>query len=42
VLYAPRYSARTVRYRVSASCTGYMLAGAAFRAELAAQMRRRR
>ncbi|HET9640598.1 MAG TPA: hypothetical protein VFP12_15470 [Allosphingosinicella sp.] len=42
VLYAPRYSVRKVVYRVSASCTGYMLAGAAFRAELAAQMRRRR
>jgi hypothetical protein len=42
VLYAPRMRGRTVRYRISASCTGYMLAGAAFRAELAAQMRRRR
>lgn len=41
VLYAPRYSVRKGVYRVSASCTGYMLAGAAFRAELAAQMRRR-
>src|SRR5688572_5715440 len=42
VLYAPQIRGRVVRYRVSASCTGYMLAGAAFRAELAAQMRRRR
>ncbi len=42
VLYAPRMRGRTIRYRVSASCTGYMLAGAAFRSELAAQMRRRR
>ncbi|HYI41195.1 MAG TPA: hypothetical protein VE053_12845 [Allosphingosinicella sp.] len=42
VLYAPRMRGRTIRYRISASCTGYMLAGAAFRAELAAQMRRRR
>ena len=42
VLYAPRIRGRTVRYRVSASCTGHMLAGAAFRNELAAQMRRRR
>jgi hypothetical protein len=42
VLYAPRMRGRTVRYRISASCTGYMLAGAAFRSELAAQMRRRR
>lgn len=41
VLYAPRMRGRAVRYRVSASCTGYMLAGPAFRAELAAQMRRR-
>ena len=42
VLYAPRMSGRTVRYRISSTCTGYMLAGAAFRAELIAQMRRRR
>jgi hypothetical protein len=42
VLYAPQMRNRTVRYRVSASCTGYMLADARFRAELAAQMRRRR
>lgn len=42
VLYAPQIRGRTVRYRVSATCTGYMLANAAFRAELAAQMRRRR
>lgn len=42
VLYAPRMRGRSVRYRISASCTGYMLAGAPFRAELAAQMRRRR
>jgi hypothetical protein len=42
VLYAPQMRGRTVRYRVSASCTGYMLADAAFRSELAAQMRRRR
>lgn len=42
VLYAPRMRGRTVRYRVSASCTGYMLADARFRSELAAQMRRRR
>jgi hypothetical protein len=42
VLYAPRIRDRTVRYRVSASCTGHMLAGAAFRSELAAQMGRRR
>lgn len=42
VLYAPRYSVRKAVFRVSASCTGLMLAGAAFRAELAAQMRRRR
>ena len=41
VLYAPRMRGRTIRYRVSASCTGYMLADAAFRRELAAQMRRR-
>jgi hypothetical protein len=41
VLYAPQMRGRAIRYRVSASCTGYMLAGAAFRAELAAQMRRR-
>ena len=41
VLYAPQMRGRTTRYRVSASCTGYMLAGARFRAELAAQMRRR-
>lgn len=42
VLCAPRMRGRTVRYRISASCTGYMLAGVAFRAELAAQMRRGR
>jgi hypothetical protein len=42
LLYAPRIRGRTVRYRVSATCTGFMLADAAFRAELAAQMRRRR
>jgi hypothetical protein len=42
VLYAPQMRGRTLRYRVSASCTGYMLADPAFRAELAAQMRRRR
>jgi hypothetical protein len=42
VLYAPQMKGRAIRYRVSASCTGYMLAGAAFRAELAAQMRRGR
>ena len=42
VLYAPQMRGRTIRYRVSASCTGYMLANPAFRAELAAQMRRRR
>ena len=42
VLYAPQMRGRAVRYRVSASCTGYMLANAAFRSELAAQMRRRR
>ena len=42
VLYAPRMRGRRVRYRVSASCTGYMLAGPAFRADLAAEMRRRR
>ncbi len=41
VLYAPELRGRTVRYRVWASCTGYMLANAAFRAELAARMRRR-
>ena len=42
VLYAPQMRGRRIRYRVSGSCTGYMLADAAFRAELAAQMRRRR
>jgi hypothetical protein len=42
VLYAPQMRGGAIRYRVSASCTGYMLADAAFRAELAAQMRRRR
>ncbi|HEX8449443.1 MAG TPA: hypothetical protein VF652_07620 [Allosphingosinicella sp.] len=42
VLYAPQMKGRAIRYRVSASCTGYMLAGAAFRAELAARMRRGR
>jgi hypothetical protein len=42
VLYAPQMRGKTVRYRVSASCTGYMLADARFRTELAAQMRRRR
>ncbi|HEX8625945.1 MAG TPA: hypothetical protein VF782_12845 [Allosphingosinicella sp.] len=42
VLYAPRMRGGAVRYRVSASCTGYMLANAGFRAELAAQMRSRR
>jgi hypothetical protein len=42
VLYAPQMRGGSVRYRVSASCTGYMLADAAFRAQLAAQMRRRR
>ncbi len=42
VLYAPQMRGRAVRYRVSASCTGYMLADSAFRSELAAQMRRRR
>lgn len=42
VLYAPQMRGRTIRYRVSASCTGYMLADARFRTELAAQMRRRR
>lgn len=42
VLYSPQMRGRAIRYRVSASCTGYMLANAAFRAELAAQMRRRR
>jgi hypothetical protein len=41
VLYAPQMRGRSVRYRVSASCTGYMLANAAFRAELAARIRRR-
>lgn len=41
VLYAPQMRGRTVRYRVSASCTGYMLADSRFRSELAAQMRRR-
>lgn len=42
LLYAPRMRGRAIRYRVSASCTGYMLADAAFRAELVAWMRRRR
>ena len=42
VLYAPQMRDRTIRYRISASCTGYMLAAPGFRAELAAQMRRRR
>jgi hypothetical protein len=42
VLYAPRMRGGTVRYRISSTCTGYMLAGAAFRAELAAQIRGRR
>jgi hypothetical protein len=42
VLYAPRMRGGAVRYRISATCTGYMLSGAAFRAELAAQIRRRR
>jgi hypothetical protein len=42
LLYAPRMRGRAIRYRVSASCTGHMLADAAFRAELVAQMRRRR
>lgn len=42
VLYAPQMRGRAIRYRISATCTGYMLASAAFRAELAAQMRRRR
>lgn len=42
VLYAPRMRGRVIRRRISSTCTGYMLAGAAFRAELAAQMRRRR
>lgn len=42
LLYAPEMRGRTVRYRISASCTGYMLADARFRSELAAQMRRRR
>ena len=42
VLYAPQMRGRTIRYRVSASCTGYMLANTTFRAQLAAQMRRRR
>ncbi|HYW17499.1 MAG TPA: hypothetical protein VE891_15280 [Allosphingosinicella sp.] len=41
LLYAPQMRGRSVRYRVSASCTGYMLADPAFRTELAAQMRRR-
>jgi hypothetical protein len=42
VLYAPRMRGGAVRYRISPTCTGYMLAGAAFRAELAAQIRRGR
>ena len=42
VLYAPQMRGRAIRYRVSASCTGYMLAGAAFRADLVSEMRRRR
>jgi hypothetical protein len=42
VLYAPQMRGRTVRYRISPTCTGYMLAGAAFRADLVAEMRRRR
>jgi hypothetical protein len=42
VLYAPQMRGRTVRYRVSASCTGYMLADPVFRSELAAAMRGRR
>lgn len=42
ILYAPRMRGRIVRYRISSTCTGYMLAGAAFRAELAARIRRRR
>ncbi len=42
VLYAPRMRGGTVRYRISSTCTGYMLGGAAFRAELAAQIRRGR
>ncbi|HEX9964774.1 MAG TPA: hypothetical protein VGB04_07305 [Allosphingosinicella sp.] len=41
LLYAPQMRGGAIRYRVSASCTGYMLADAAFRAELAARMRRR-
>jgi hypothetical protein len=42
VLYAPRMRGRAIRYRISASCTGHMLADAAFRSELAAEMLRRR
>lgn len=42
VLYPPQMRGRAGRYRVSVSCTGYMLANAAFRSELAAQIRRRR
>jgi hypothetical protein len=41
VLYAPQMRGRAIRYRVSPTCTGYMLADPAFRAELVAQMRRR-
>lgn len=42
LLYAPTLRGGTLRYGVSTTCTGYMLAGAAFRAELIAQIRRRR
>lgn len=42
VLYAPRMRGGAVRYRINPTCTGYMLSGAAFRAELAAQIRRAR
>jgi hypothetical protein len=42
VLYAPQKRGRAIRYRISASCTGYLLAHAAFRAALAEQMRPRR
>lgn len=42
LLYAPTLRAGTLRYGISTTCTGYMMAGAAFRAELIAQIRRRR
>lgn len=42
VLYAPQMRGRAIRYRVSASCTGYMLANAAFRTVLIVEMRRSR